>query len=288
MAIKKYHIGCTVWSLKEWVGTFFTDDAKQDDFLSQYASVFNAVEGNTTFYNIPGKKTVQNWGKRTPDGFKFCFKFHRSITHEKRLRDVEGDVLRFVETFDGISDRLGPFHIQLPPGFSPDDFIRLEELVAILPNAYSYAVEVRHPEFFDHGRTENRLNRLLRSYNIDRVIFDTRRLHAIKSGDKSVRDAQKRKPDVPVRFERTGTRPFVRFVGGNDVLNNEPYLKEWAIVVADWIKEGVHPYMFTHTPDKVSQPSMARRFHRLLSDLIPVDPMPKWPKERQNEQLDLF
>lgn len=288
MSIKKYHIGCTVWSLKEWVGNFFTDDAKQSDFLSQYASVFNSVEGNTTFYHIPNEKTVKKWGKSTPDGFKFCFKFHRSITHDKQLLNVEDDVLRFVETFDDISDRLGPFHIQLPPQFSPDDFARLEELVTILPNAYSYALEVRHPDFFDHGRVENRLNRLLKSYNIDRVIFDTRKLHSMKSKDETIIEAKKKKPEVPVRFERTGSRPFVRYVGANDVLNNEPYLKEWAIVIADWIKEGVHPYIFTHSPDKVSQPQIARRFHQLLSDLIVIDPMPAWPIERQNEQLDLF
>lgn len=288
MSIKKYHIGCTVWSLKEWVGNFFTDDAKQSDFLAQYASVFNTVEGNTTFYRVPGEETIKKWGKSTPDGFKFCFKFHRSITHEKQLHRVEDDVLRFVETFDVISDRLGPFHIQLPPQFSPENFVRLEELAAILPNAYSYALEVRHPDFFDHGRIENRLNRLLKSYNIDRVIFDTRKLHSMKTDDKTVREAQKKKPKVPVRFESTGSRPFVRYVGSNDVLNNEPYLKEWAIIIADWIKEGLHPYIFTHSPDKVSQPPIARRFHKLLSDLIPMDPMPMWPVDRQNEQLDLF
>jgi uncharacterized protein YecE (DUF72 family) len=288
MAIKKYHLGCTVWSLREWVGNFFTDDAKQSDFLSQYSSVFNAVEGNTSFYNIPSEQTVQKWKRETPDGFKFCFKFHRSITHKKRLDDVEEDVMRFLETFDPISDRLGPFHIQLPPNFSPKEFGRLEKMVSFLPSTYHYAVEVRHPDFFDHGREEHRLNRLLKSYSMDRVIFDTRKLHAMKSQEQSIQKAQKKKPKVPVRFDNTASRPFVRFVGSNDPVANEPYLKEWAIVVADWIREGLHPYVFTHTPDKVSQPKNARRFHQLLSDLIAIDPIPAWPIDRQDEQLDLF
>jgi uncharacterized protein YecE (DUF72 family) len=77
-------------------------------------------------------------------------------------------------------------------------------------------------------------------------------------------------------------------VGANDVINNEPYLKEWAIIIADWIKEGLHPYIFTHSPDKVSQPTIARRFHQLLSELIEINPMPAWPVDRQSEQLDLF
>ncbi len=288
MAIRKYHLGCTVWSLKDWVGNFFTDDAKQGDFLTQYASVFNSVEGNTTFYNIPNKSTVQKWGKATPDGFKFCFKFHRSITHQKLLEEVEDDILNFLETFDPIADRLGPFMIQLPPKFSPDQFVKLEQMVSKLPSAYSYAVEVRHPDFYNHGREERRLNRLLKSYNINRVTFDTRKLHAMQSDDPSVLEAKKKKPECPVRFDNTGSRPLVRFVGSNDPVSNEPYLKEWAIVVADWIKEGVHPYFFPHSPDKVSQPGIARRFHQLLSDLVDMEPMPKWPKERQNEQMNLF
>lgn len=288
MAITKYHIGCTVWSLNDWVGNFFTDDAKQEDFLSQYSSVFNSVEGNTTFYNIPNEKTVKNWAEKTPDGFKFCFKFHRSITHYKRLKDVEDDVMRFLETFDPIADRLGPFHIQLSPQFSSKEFSKLEQMLAYLPNAYGYAVEVRHPDYFDHGKVENRLNRLLKSYSINRVIFDTRKLHSMKSDEPSIKEAQKKKPKVPVRFETTGSRPFVRFVGANNALNNEPYLKEWAIIVADWIKEGLHPYIFTHAPDKQSQPPIARKFHQILSELIAMNPMPAWPVERQDEQLNLF
>lgn len=288
MAITKYHLGCTGWSLNEWVGNFFTDDARQEDFLTQYASVFNAVEGNTTFYNTPGRKIVENWGKRTPDGFKFCFKFNRSITHLKGLHGVEDDILRFIETFEPIEERLGPFHIQLPPKFSPKEIERLENVLAVVPSSYSYAVEVRHPDFFDHGRNENRLNRLLKSYNVDRVIFDTRKLHSIRSDEPSIVEAKKKKPKLPVRFQTTGSRPFIRFVGSNDVLNNEPYLKEWAIIVADWIKEGLHPYVFTHSPDRVSQPAIARRFHQILSGLIELNPMPVWPVDRQDEQLGLF
>jgi uncharacterized protein YecE (DUF72 family) len=288
MGIRKYHIGCTGWSLKDWVGNFFTDDAKPEEFLKQYSSVFNAVEGNTTFYNIPTQETLKKWRRSTPDGFKFCFKFHRSITHEKRLDVDEGELLRFIETFDPMADRLGPFHIQLPPNFSPDEFGRLEKMIGLLPSSYHYAVEVRHPDFFNHGREEHRLNRLLKSYSIDRVIFDTRKLHGMNSNESTVLEAKKKKPKVPVRFDNTSARPFVRFVGSNDPVANEPYLKEWAIVVADWIREGLHPYFFPHTPDKISQPKNARRFHQLLSDLLDLDPMPAWPSERQSQQMNLF
>jgi uncharacterized protein YecE (DUF72 family) len=288
MSINKYHIGCTVWSLKDWVGQFYTDDAKPDDFLRQYASVFNSVEGNTTFYNIPEVETIKKWADQTPDGFKFCFKFHRSITHHKQLSDTEDDIKEFLERFESVENRLGPFMIQLPPQFSPEQIDRLEATLSMLPGNYSYAVEVRHPDFFDHGNKENRLNRLLESFNADRVIFDTRKLHAMNSDEPSVIEAQRKKPKSPIRFQTTGSRPFVRFVGANDPLNNETHLKEWAIIIADWIKEGLHPYIFTHAPDKSKQPPIARRFHEILSELIEMNPMPARPIDRQDEQLDLF
>lgn len=288
MALTKYHIGCTVWSLKEWKGTFFTDDAKQVDFLRQYATVFNSVEGNTTFYNIPDASTIKKWGKQTPEGFKFCFKFHRSITHHKKLQDTEDDIREFLERFEPIHNRLGPFMIQLPPQFSAEQIGRLETALAALPGSYSYAVEVRHPDFFDQGKKEKRLNSLLESYNIDRIIFDTRKLHSMQSSEPTIREAQRKKPKMPVRFKTTGSRPFVRFVGANDAINNETYLKEWAIIFADWIKEGLHPYIFTHSPDKVSQPAIARKFHQFLAELADLNPMPGWPVDGQDEQLDLF
>jgi uncharacterized protein YecE (DUF72 family) len=288
MPITKYHLGCTEWGQKGWRGDFFTGEARQSEFLSQYASVFNTVEGNTTFYHIPGLETIEKWGKEAPDGFKFCFKFHRSITHQKQLAGTKEDILRFLEQFEPIESRLGPFMIQLPPQFSAQQFHLLETALAQLPGAYQYGIEVRHPDFFDQGKNEKRLNALLESYQIDRIIFDTRKLFAMTPKETSIKEAQQKKPKIPTRFIATGSRPMVRFVGSNDPLQNASYLKEWAIIIADWIKEGLHPYVFIHAPDHVSQPAIARKFHQMLSSLIDMEPMPLWPSERQNKQMDLF
>jgi uncharacterized protein YecE (DUF72 family) len=288
MSIVKYHIGTTQWGLKEWVGNFYADNSSPDKFLSQYASVFNSVEGNTTFYRVPEPSTIKKWGDDVSDGFKFCFKFPQGITHHKRLTNVLDEAIQFIELFDPIREHLGPFHIQLSSQFSFNEYEKLEELLTNLPREHAYALELRHPDYFDKGKKESRLIHLLRNLNIDRVVFDTRRLHSLKSGAPSVRKAQQKKPKLPVRFETTGSRPFIRYVGANDVLNNEAHLKEWAIILADWIREGLHPYMFIHAPDTVHVPKLARYFHKELSKLIELNPMPKWPVEKQNEQLGLF
>jgi uncharacterized protein YecE (DUF72 family) len=285
--IKKYHLGCTGWSLQEWVGTFFKDKTKPGDFLSQYSSVFNSVEGNTTFYSAPSKELIKQWADKTPDGFKFCFKFPKVITHIKSLEEVESEVQEFLELFDDVRDKLGPFMIQFPDSFGPADFKKLETLLSSLPKTLSYGVEVRHLDFFDHGKHEHNLNTMLQSYGVERIIFDTRKLHSTNSSIPSIMEAKKKKPKVPVRFEALSSRPIVRFVGVNDILNNEAYLKEWAIVVADWINDGLHPYVFIHSPDKISQPKLCTHFHKLLGELIELQPLPEWPVSRE-AQLGLF
>ncbi len=206
MSIKKYHIGLTQWGFKEWVGNFFSKEAKAEHFLDEYASVFNAVEGNTTFYRVPNPETILKWGEQVSSDFKFCFKFPREITHRQQLKNVTEEVLSFLDRFQPIRTKLGPFHIQLSPNFSYEQMQNIEELIEVLPAHLSFALEVRHLDFFDKGKKERHLNDLLKSYGVNRVVFDTRRLHEIKSDDPTILKAKKKKPKIPVRFDSTGSQ----------------------------------------------------------------------------------
>ncbi len=120
------------------------------------------------------------------------------------------------------------------------------------------------------------------------MIFDTRRVHEIKSSEASILEAKKRKSKVPVRFDATGANPFIRYVGGNEVVQNESHLKEWTIIIANWIRDGKHPYMFIHSPDTLHAPKLARYFHRELARLVELEPLPEWPVDRKDKQLGLF
>jgi uncharacterized protein YecE (DUF72 family) len=71
------YLGCPVWACPAWVGPFFTPDSKPRDFLKQYSSVFNTVEGNSTFYALPSRDTVRRWANETADGFRFCVSAHK-------------------------------------------------------------------------------------------------------------------------------------------------------------------------------------------------------------------
>ncbi len=286
-------LGCPVWAHVPWVGRFFTRDARREDFLPQYASVFGTAEGNATFYGLPAADTVRRWAAEAPESFRFAFKFPRAVTHDRRLRDAGAETAAFLGRLEPLGARLGPFFLQLHASFGARDLPVLAAYLDALPRAYAYAVEVRAPEFFAAGDAERALDALLAARGVDRVVFDTRGLFAARATDDFARDAQRKKPRVPVRFVATGPRPFVRFVGDPDVAANRGLLEEWAGVVAGWVAEGRRPYFFTHHPDDAHAPALARLFQGILHARLPAVPPPApWPVERAGAdgpaQLDLL
>ncbi|MCB1809466.1 MAG: DUF72 domain-containing protein, partial [Candidatus Competibacteraceae bacterium] len=96
-----YYLGCPLWSNPAWVGGLFKRGARPQEFLTQYAEVFSTVEGNTTFYALPRAETVLRWREATPDHFRFCCKFPRTISHDASLRHVNRETVDFL-------DRLSP------------------------------------------------------------------------------------------------------------------------------------------------------------------------------------
>ncbi len=82
-----YFLGCPSWSEPAWRGSIYPRDIRPADCLSHYCRLFNAVEGNTTFYARPSAATVQRWAAQMPAGFRFCAKLPREISHAGDLRE---------------------------------------------------------------------------------------------------------------------------------------------------------------------------------------------------------
>lgn len=289
----KYHLGCPVWACPEWVGSLFsTKDRKK--WLGEYSSVFSTVEGNSTFYGLPARETVQRWAESSCDGFRFCLKFPKAISHDRRLIDAELETELFLDVLRVLddADRLGPSFLQLPTTFSAAEFDRLESYLRALPAEYPYAVEVRHRDYFDQGRTEDQLNELLRELKIDRILFDTRGLFSKPPSDDAEEVSQSRKPRSPHRITVTGTRPMLRLVGRNSVDDSLPWIEEWAGVVAEWITSGLQPFVFTHSPNDAFAPEHASCFHhelqKRMSGLPDLPDLPAAMLQRPPRQLSLF
>jgi len=256
-----FALGCPVWSCDAWSDIVYPRRTPRRDWLTWYSRMFNTVEGNSTFYALPTFEIAQRWADETADGFEFALKFPRDISHEGQL---EGSAIldRFIEIVSILHDshRAGPSFLQLPPWF---DSSRLDELVQFLrrlPTNLRWAVEPRHDSWFLIESAERQFNEALASLGMDRVIFDSRALFQAPPDDEIESISQQRKPNSPVRFARTGTRPLVRLVGRNRIELADRFVAEWLPIINQWLSEGVRPYIFTHAPDDKHAPAFARRF----------------------------
>ena len=294
--VASLYLGCPVWSSPAWPGTFLTRDAKPRDYLAQYSTAFNTVEGNSTFYALPSLDLARRWAAEAAPGFRFALKFPRDISHDQRLIRAERETAAFLQILKVLRDaqRLGPSFLQLPPAFASHQFTTLETyLRGLSREGMPLAVEVRHSDWFDSGTVERELDQLLTELNIDRVLFDSRPLFSAAPSDPTEIESQRRKPRSPLRHTVTGKHPFLRLVGRNDLEATRPWLVEWAPVIAGWMKRGLAPFVFTHTPDDAYAPAMARALHEELRKHLPDLPeLPAWPIERQaaiqSKQKTLF
>jgi uncharacterized protein YecE (DUF72 family) len=147
-AMKALRIGCSGWSYDDWQDAFYPSGTPRSRWLEHYASVFDTVELNATFYRLPKVETVAHWAEQVPEGFLFAVKASRYLTHMRRLREIESGVARFWEPLEPLREagRLGPVLWQLPERFERDD----ETLAAALERLPSaqHCFEFRHPSWF--------------------------------------------------------------------------------------------------------------------------------------------
>ncbi len=272
-----YRIGCPVWACKQWSSRVYPPSTPNDAILAWYSRMFPTVEGNSTFYAVPGPETFVKWCEASPDGFRFSFKFPRAISHDHQLVGCEDLLSHWLARLNLLAerDRLGTTFLQLAPSFSSRQFDSLAQFLNQLPLDWPWAVEVRHPDWYDGAEWETRLDQLLIDRGIDRVVFDSRPLNALDASDATETASQSRKPKLPLRTTVTGARPMVRLIGRNDLIEIDAYWDEWADRIAAWIEHGLEPWVFTHAPDDAFAPDLARALHTKLRKRLPgLEPLP--------------
>ena len=75
-------IGTSGYDYPEWRGVFYPEDLKRKDFLPYYSTVFNALEVNSTFYNMPTAERLISFYERSEGRLNFSIKAIRLLTHE--------------------------------------------------------------------------------------------------------------------------------------------------------------------------------------------------------------
>jgi uncharacterized protein YecE (DUF72 family) len=136
--------------------------------LQRYAARFDCVEVNSSFYRPHQRKTYERWAASTPADFRFALKVPRTITHERRLADIDDLLARFLDETDGLGGKRGPLLIQLPPSLGFEAKLARSFLETWRGHTDAPTVlEPRHASWFEDGPEE-----LLAGFRVARVAAD--------------------------------------------------------------------------------------------------------------------
>lgn len=276
-----YYLGLPAWAFPGWKDSYFRDSPSR---LASYAQVFNTVEGNTSFYRIPDKTSIDRWLEAVDGtGFRFCFKLPREVTHESPA-DMRA-LASFLDAIVPLGDHVGPLLVQFPATCGPAEIDRLEPVFEAIAEHHAFVVEVRHPTFFEDPEM---LQPVLDRYGAGRVMLDSRPIFEGNRQHPEVLAALHEKPDVPVLERVYNEVALVRLILHPDVDSNRPYIDEWATRVARWRERRIETWMMIHCPNNQYCPSLALDFHETLRRVAGQATVPKlaaWPVPQQQTLL---
>jgi len=196
--------------------------------LTYYASLFNSIEFNNSFYRIPKAATVAKWAASVPEEFRFTFKLWRGITHNKRLIFNEEEVTAFFNAISEVKNKKGCLLLQFPPSLGREQSDQLGSLLNCInelntSEGWKVAVEFRNRSWY-HEQVYDLLHR----HKAALVIHDM---------PKSATPLVNHSSDlVYIRFHG----PTGNYRGSY----TDDFLNEYATCINEWIAEGstVHIY----------------------------------------------
>ncbi|HHV61269.1 MAG TPA: DUF72 domain-containing protein [Firmicutes bacterium] len=216
-------IGTSGFSYKDWVGVFYPEGTKPGELLYHYARRFPAVELDFSYYTMPSARTMASLDRKTPEGFLFCIKAHKSMTHEVGKSTPQEAFKQFVTGIAPIieANKLGCVLLQFPWGFknTPENLDYIRRLPEFLPGL-PLVVEFRNIDWLKDNAFA-----VLNARELGFCIVDEPRLRGL----------------IPPVVKVTSRISYVRFHGRNaekwwnheeaweryDYLYSEGELKEW-------------------------------------------------------------
>jgi uncharacterized protein YecE (DUF72 family) len=208
---------------KDWRGIVYPEKLPQRRWFEHYATLFDTVEINNTFYRLPPATTVEGWAAQAPEGFTYAAKLGQFGSHRMKLRDAVSWLPNHLDRVERLGPSLGPTLVQLPPRWKRN-VERLDEFLSAAPKHVRWAVELRdqswvHDDVFD----------VLRRHGAALCIHDLL-------------------PDHP--WVCTTDWTYVRFHGPNalEVKYNGLYgpdrLEPTAVRLAEWLDDGCDAYAY--------------------------------------------
>jgi uncharacterized protein YecE (DUF72 family) len=140
----RLRVGTSGWQYDHWRGDFYPADLPKSRWFEHYASVFDTVEINNSFYRLPSAEAFTRWRAAAPRGFVYAVKISRYLTHLKHLHDPHAPLALFLDHAHHLGTTFGPVLVQLPPRWHAD-VPRLAAFLRALPRTRSWrwALEVR-------------------------------------------------------------------------------------------------------------------------------------------------
>jgi uncharacterized protein YecE (DUF72 family) len=206
----------------------YPPDFQDKSRLTYYASLFNSIEVNSSFYKLPFASTIAKWADGVPENFRFTFKLWRDITHNKGLAFNPEDVSSFLERISSVHHKKGCVLVQFPPSLSISAVVQLENLLAVIQEAnagyqWKIAVEFRNRSWYDDEIIE-----LIEKYKSSIVVHD-------------IPASATPLPDEVSDFV------YLRFHGPNGGYRGsypDDFLYEYAQYIKDWNESGKSVYVY--------------------------------------------
>ncbi|WP_405293008.1 DUF72 domain-containing protein [Algibacter sp. Ld11] len=244
------YVGCAKWNRADLKG-FYPRGTK--DELKYYASQFNSIELNATFYSVFPARQFETWHDKTPKGFKFFLKLNQEISHFKRLKDIENIVDHYLYNASHLKEKLGTMFLQMHSNFTPKDFERVVTFVEKWPNTVPLAIEFRHTDWYNDKVISEDLYQLLEEKNISNVIVDT-------AGRRDL-----------MHMRLTNSTAFVRYVGANHP-SDYTRLDDWIERLIVWKEQGVKEIdFFIHQNIEVESPLLSAYFIKQVNERLGYD-----------------
>lgn len=243
-------VGCAKWNRQD-LKNFYPRGTK--DELQYYASQFNCIELNATFYRIFPAEQYEKWYDKTPPDFKFFPKISQDISHLRRLNDAVYPIVdRYLEVTSGLKEKLGTIFLQMHGNFGPKNWDRVVRFVEYWPKEFPLSMEFRHTDWFNDPKVSEELYHLLQENKISNTLVDT-------AGRRDI-----------MHMRLTNNEAFVRYVGANHA-TDYTRLNDWVERLKTWHVQGLkNIHFFVHQNLELESPLLSAYFIKAMNDAFSV------------------
>jgi uncharacterized protein YecE (DUF72 family) len=259
-------LGTSSFTADGWNLSFYPPGMNSRDYLTYYATQFDTLEVDATFYRIPAISTVQGWYSKTPPNFLFALKTPQEITHERILVDVDSVFKEFLHATEPLSEKLGVILLQFPYfnkktfAASADFFSRLKPFLKTLPSAPRFALEIRNKNWLGPA-----LYDLLQKHNVALTLID----HPWMPRPKAYFDKGDAITTDFTYIRWLGDRKAIEEqtkVWDKTVVDRSAELEEWVKACRDFLTRKIRVFAFANNHYGGYAPDTLHLFEKLLNE----------------------